>query len=539
MPEQVQHDETNAIPRCLRRGGLLIKSLVIPMKRSLPHLFLILCLYTAVCGYRIDALPGEWYGDISIEHEYITRILSGNYSFAFDLSAGPVYHFFIAPLIALLGQSYLSYKIASIMTGGIGIVLLFNYGKALVGPFGGNIAAALAAVSFWYISFCRLGSSPQILTPLLGIGLLYSLYAYHQKQKLRYLMLGACIAFFGLFTYPATFHLPSILFLYVAGETLSQWKKTKRLRLTPIVSAGIGVIVSYAIFFLAASKQDNLFTSGYIGEKLFFQTQTQLPAAAQWLDHFFRTILMFWGTGDVTFRINVPHSPHLDPVSGILFALGLGIMVVKKDWRFWYIGAPVFLLVLPSTLPGIPASEVPSMSRCLAVTPFVFLSIAYGIKWAFAMVHGKRFRWFCSASILGIICMLNLTKYFVEYPKSLPDGNKPFGKIIASYINTLPPTVDIKLTGCCWGAWGQAEPKSVYYQLAFQKGSAGIVHDTFLSTCTSVNRQNDTLIIMPPHDSRMHNIMRQCFPDAKEMHHAEGAMPIFTSLFIPRTRGVP
>jgi len=422
------------------------------------------------------------------------------------------------------------------MTGGIGIVLLFNYGKVLLGPFGGNIAAALAAVSFWYISFCRLGSSPQILTPLLGIGLLYSLYEYHEKQHVRYLMLGGCMAFFGLFTYPSTFHLPIILFLYVAGETLARWKKTKQLRLTPIVSTGMGILVSYAVFSLAASKQSDLFTSGYIGAKLFSQTQTLLPVVSQWLDHFFRTILMFWDAGDVTFRVNVPRSPHLDPVSGILFAIGLGIMAAKKDWRFWYIGAPVFFLLLPSTLPGIPDREVPSMSRCLAVTPFVFLSIAYGVKGASTIIQDKRFRWFCIASTLGIICALNLTKYFVEYPKSLPDGNTPFGKIVAAYINTLPPTVDIKLTECCWGAWGQPEPKSVYYQLEFQKGREGIVHDTFLSTCTSVNRQNDTLIIMPPHDIRMQNIMQQCFPDAKKMHHSEGATPIFTSLFIPRIR---
>jgi hypothetical protein len=65
---------------------------------------------------------------------YVTRILKGNYSFAFDQSAGPAHHFFIAPLIALLGGSYLSYKIASIMTGGIAIVLLFYCGKMLLGP---------------------------------------------------------------------------------------------------------------------------------------------------------------------------------------------------------------------------------------------------------------------------------------------------------------------------------------------------------------------------------------------------------------------
>ncbi|MBI4990540.1 hypothetical protein HZB96_00420, partial [Candidatus Gottesmanbacteria bacterium] len=80
------------------------------------HIFLaILLIYLAVSFYRIDSLPGEWFGDISNVHEYVTQILEGKWPFYFFQSPGPLDHYLIAPIILALGQSFLSYKIASII----------------------------------------------------------------------------------------------------------------------------------------------------------------------------------------------------------------------------------------------------------------------------------------------------------------------------------------------------------------------------------------------------------------------------------------
>jgi len=506
------------------------------MKRSFPLVLVILFVYFSICFYHLSILPGEWYGDISIEHEYVTRILYGNFSFVFDQSAGPAYHFFITPFIALLGGSYLSYKIASILTGGIGIILLFYFGKALLGYLGGAFTAFVGAVSFWYISFCRLGSSPQILTPVLAVGVLYSLLEYRRKQHIIFLILSLSIAFIGLFTYPATFHFPVLVLLYTIGFVWKRYKKTKNVYGIPLVVSGFGVALSYGLFLSVVSQQTDLFTNGYIGAKFISHAQSFGSLLSQWGTNIGKTFFMFWGTGDVTFRVNVPRSSHLDIVSGVLFAVGIGRMIFRRERLFWFIGAPIFFFLLPSTAPGIPPSEVPSMSRNFAVTPFVFLTIAYVLKWIHGKLQRKWIRWGSMVCILGSIVVLNLTKYFVEYPKSLPNGNIPFGKIIASYVNSLPKDIDVKLAGCCWGAWGQPEPKSIYYQLQFQEGRKRIVTDPFLVSCAGIDLKKDTLVVLNPSDMQLETILTDCFPEAEIQHHNVGMISVFTSFFIPRRR---
>ncbi len=74
----------------------------------------IFALALALRLYRLDTLPAEWYGDITIVHDYVAAILAGQWPFYYQLSAGPLYHYLIAPLIAVLGYSYLSYKCANL-----------------------------------------------------------------------------------------------------------------------------------------------------------------------------------------------------------------------------------------------------------------------------------------------------------------------------------------------------------------------------------------------------------------------------------------
>ena len=168
--------------------------------------------YFSIAFYRLDKIPGEWYGDISNVHEYVFLILNGEFPFFFFQSAGPIYHYLISPLIFLIGSRYIQYKIASVMVGGLAIFTIYKMADVLVGKMFAFLVAAVASFSFWTIVWARTGNS-QILVPVLTATIVYSIEKYFKVGKYRYLILGIASSSAGLFTYPATFILPLFLFL--------------------------------------------------------------------------------------------------------------------------------------------------------------------------------------------------------------------------------------------------------------------------------------------------------------------------------------
>lgn len=69
------------------------------------------------------------------------------------------------------------------------------------------------------------------------------------------------------------------------------------------------------------------------------------------------------------------------------------------------------------------------------------------------------------AVLFALAAYQNIAKYFLVYPAGLPDKNLAPGKIIAEYIDKLPVDISVYFSSCCWGEWGEPEPKGVAYQL--------------------------------------------------------------------------
>src|SRR3989344_7800996 len=124
------------------------------------QLIAILAIYIIICFYTLDVLPGEWYGDISNLHEYVQDILAARFPWDFLQSTGPLYHYIVAPFAYVFGSTYYTYKVVSVGIAAVGLIFLWH----LAFDFGGKRLAfastSLAAGSFWYIVWGRLGTSP-------------------------------------------------------------------------------------------------------------------------------------------------------------------------------------------------------------------------------------------------------------------------------------------------------------------------------------------------------------------------------------------
>jgi hypothetical protein len=129
---------------------------------------------------------------------------------------------------------------------------------------------------------------------------------------------------------------------------------------------------------------------------------------------------------------------------------------------------PLVLLQVPSWLVLSYADEVPSASRTLGAAPLAYLLVASGLWWLAQFIQARRpgrLGSVVAAVLLAAILLLNVQRYFQEYIGGLPYQNTPIGRLVASYLDTLPPETNIYLIGCCWQD-SMPEPNGIIYAMA-------------------------------------------------------------------------
>jgi hypothetical protein len=176
--------------------------------------------------------------------------------------------------------------------------------------------------------------------------------------------------------------------------------------------------------------------------------------------------------GDPGFRGVIPLAPFLDWVSIILFIVGVGVVGwdiwKEKKWIYWwYLVVPFFLVQLPSVLDVENFQFSPNSGRILGILPLVAVVTGMGIECLMRYIKHHAWRLAIGIMVLGWIGMLNFRLYFQTYPTTLPNENTPYGKIIADFVSTdrWVSTVVVLVDGCCWGEWGQPEPRAIKYRM--------------------------------------------------------------------------
>jgi len=486
------------------------------MKRQYLLIFLAVLFIFTIRIYKLESLPGEWFGDISNVHEYVQQILKGEGPFYFFQSPGPLYHYLIAPIAIILNRyGYDTYKIASVLVSILGLYATYFFAKEITSRTLALITVLIMSFSSWYLIWSRLGNS-QIVIPAISALMSYYLVRYIKRGKLIDLSLGALIASFGWYTYPQTFiFLPIFIFIiFVSLLIRRDWRRG-------IIHLVFLIILSFLFalpFISIVQHQQGDFTKGYIGNKVipvFLQSPQQV--ISKFFTNYKKTLLMLHVRGDEIFIGNISHKPHLDRLSGLLFFAGILYFIDKKKWIWLFFNLfMIGVMILPSTSPAIPNGEIPSSSRNVAIIPYVYLLVSGGLCWFGNLLRkilrkDHVYRIFLSVFSVFIV-FINLKSYFYDYAYGLPDHNQAWGKEIAQYIDTLPPYINIYFGSCCWGAWGHPEPKAVAYVLRKQRDFIEYSH--FLDSCKEVTRFPALVIFGPNHEDRIKKYF-SCFPDIK------------------------
>lgn len=512
--------------------------------KNILFLVLIGILYLTISLYDIDRIPGEWFGDISNVHEYEQQVLRGEWPFYFFQSPGPLYHYLIAPVVILYqNHGYETYKLASVMIGFLGLVTTYLLAKEMGGKKLAYLTALTMSISLWYMIWSRLGNS-QIVIPALVSLISYFFVRYTKKEKVKDLLMGGVVSSLGWYTYPQTFILP-ILFLsmvivhmiftafftsgefldtgHLAGRVFKSYYKPRILNI--LYTIIIMTLLTVPFINIVRSQPDN-FGQGYVGQKI-------LPVFSMPVDKFVRkaalnyskTLLMLHVRGDATFRVNVSGHPQIDNISGIFFLLGF-IYFIKRKRKVWLFFIIYMLLVLPlpSISPAIPDAEIPNSGRTIALIPFVFLLVSLGLLWSFEFTRDTFKKKLIATSLISLVfayvVSTNLKLYFVNYADGLPDRNLAPGKIIAKFVDSLPSNIALYFSSCCWGEWGEPEPKGIVYVMRKKRY---VYIEKLVDSCSDIKKLPALIIGSPKKDNKLDKF-RQCFSkpeDSKPLLQAQ------------------
>lgn len=403
------------------------------------HRLLILIIFLGLFLrlYKLDELPGEMWGDVNEHFKFTKRILAGNLSFDFWCGDGPIFSYFVAFISKFFGLSFYTIKLTSVLIGTFLIIVNYFLGKEYFKSKKiGYLMGILTAVSFWTLTFSRQGK-PYILTPV------FTSLSFLFYLKRRYFLSGLII---GLGMYLQSGFWGMFLFAFLNWRMLL-----------------VVFFLSLKLFFDLLQKNILLNPNSYLGEKLVSSFNEGITNFIFGIArNYFLNLKALFCEGDRVFRHNIPFQPHLDIIVGIFFLVSLFFIVSsiikEKKYRHLILFFLIFLSILPTSLDVINRLNNPAMGRTLDLVVPLFLITAYGID---RVIKNNLILF----SILSAIFILNFYRYFFVYPKTLPNRNIPFGKIIAVEIEKSSKELPVFIVGCCWGEWGQPEPDSIRQRL--------------------------------------------------------------------------
>jgi len=457
--------------------------------RDILFLTLILLLGLAIRLYKLDSIPAEMWGDVNTQFSQVLKIQNSGFYTTYEAGSDGPFFPHIAYLFSLLfGLSFYTLKLTSVFGGLLLIITTYLYSKELFkNKYIGIISAFFATTSFWALSMSR-QAKPHIFIPVFISLALY--FALKKKKAIAGILLGI-----GLYTQTAYW-----------GAVLIFWYQ--------LLILLYSLLTSIPFYFDFISHPDKLLSpSTYLGEKVVLPTISNAPQMIiKIVNNYARNFMGNFINGDPVFRQNISGQASFDLISGLLLILGIVLIfksiVIKKNKKLLYfLFFPYLLIQLPAVIDIKHPLSTPNIGRTIGILPLLLSVISYALYEITVLIKKRYFKFIFLFTMISSIFIINNYRYFVLYPKGLPNNNVPFGKVIAKYIDTIPISTKTIIINCCWGEWGQPEPLSIIYSL--EKTSKRSI--SFINNFNYCEGDRPLLIITDPNQSQLDESIKNCY----------------------------
>ncbi len=340
--------------------------------------------------WRLPALPpGLWY-DEAVNGVDARMMLAGQpLPLYFPANGGrePLFIYLQTLSVALLGPSAFSLRLVSAFVGIATVAAVYACGRALFRPrdeapfldprWVALLAAAALAVTFWHVSISRLGLRAVLLPLTSALAMLAFWQGWTGRKPRAFAWAGFWFGL-NLYTYTAARVLPLVPALFVVTELLlarrngaaGDWRRRWRgLALALLV----GAVVTIPLAVELVRHPDLVL--GRVGDVAVVegaQGGGMLSSAGR---NAVLALRAFYDQGDMNVRHNLPGRPATDPLTALLFTVGVGYALLRlRDPRARLLLIWFGVMLLPSILSG----EAPHYLRAAGALPPFALLVGFG-----------------------------------------------------------------------------------------------------------------------------------------------------------------
>ena len=365
-------------------------------------LIVILLAATLFRANLFEAAPPGLQHDEVFGANFALDILDGGWPVFFDANGGEeaLFPYLAAVSILLVGPNLLALRLVSLVCGILTVALSYRLTKELFGRRVALFTTAMLAVSFWHVFDSRVALRPITLL-MMALASFYSLWVGLRRGGIWPFVLIGVFLGGSFYTYTSGFLVPVTVVLFIVfyllpfrrGLLLQHWRGI-------LLALGIAVIIFLPMGYhvlthpLAATARArdlsdhlNLLLAGQPG-----------PLLTDVLN----VLGMFGFRGDPEWRYNLAGRPVFDPLTFILFCVGLVICLTR-------IRAPeyAFLLVwlVVNMVPSAITRHSPSTLRAIGSLTAIYVlpSLALDAAW-----HRVRSKWGSrgSRALLAAVALL-------------------------------------------------------------------------------------------------------------------------------------
>jgi len=341
--------------------------------------------------YRIDSLPPSDGYDQATYGLDVLDILDGARPVFLPSNFGreALFSYLITLVYLVVGDPALAVYVTSALAGVLAVPAVYWAAEELLATqegalahYGSLIAALAIAVSYWHLSWSRLGMRV-ILVPLLAALVVATQWrGFRTGSRWAYAACGASLGL-SLHTYQAARALPLLVLLGFAYHAWSRRSVSRRdlLRLGLVLGIALVVFAPLGVYFLTHPGSSGL----RIGQTLVVNDEQDVGSNLRVLVTRARdTLLAFSIRGDTDARVSIPGRPALNPVFSALFWLGVVVSLLRlRDPRYLYLLTWLGGLTAPAALAQYGAFT----KRALGATPAIAMLIAVGCLAPWDWVH--------------------------------------------------------------------------------------------------------------------------------------------------------